>query len=390
MAKTVLIVEDERAIVEILKFNLKREGYETLEALDGQTGLQLAQTEDPDLILLDVMLPKMNGFDICKTLRAENRTTPIIMLTAREEEMDKVFGLETGADDYMTKPFSMKELMARVKANIRRRSMEYAPAQSGAGQIEANGLCLNPETYQVTKNGVPVDLTQKEYDLLMHLIRERGKVFTREELEIIARLAKKYDVYVITDEVYEHIIYAPHQHTYFATLPDMWERTLSCSSLSKTYSITGWRLGYIIAPPEIIDRAKKVHDFLTVGAAAPLQEAIIPGLNFGQDYYDALQAEYTHKKDLFLKGLDDLKIVHNDPEGAYYVMLDISEFGYESDLQFCEDLASEVGVGAVPGSSFFREPVNHLIRLHFAKKDETLTDALNRLESLREKIPAKG
>ena len=217
-----------------------------------------------------------------------------------------------------------------------------------------------------------------------------GKVFTHEELEIIAGLARKYDVYVITDEVYEHIIYAPHQHTYFAALPDMWERTLSCSSLSKTYSITGWRLGYIIAPPEIIDRAKKVHDFLTVGAAAPLQEAIIPGLNFGQEYYDALQAEYTHKKDLFLKGLDDLKIVHNDPEGAYYVMLDISEFGYESDLQFCEDLASKVGVGAVPGSSFFREPVNHLIRLHFAKKDETLTDALNRLESLREKIPAKG
>lgn len=135
---------------------------------------------------------------------------------------------------------------------------------------------------------------------------------------------------------------------------------------------------------------RRSHDFLTVGAAAPLQEAIIPGLNFGQDYYDALQAEYTHKKDLFLKGLDDLKIVHNDPEGAYYVMLDISEFGYESDLQFCEDLASKVGVGAVPGSSFFREPVNHLIRLHFAKKDETLTDALNRLESLREKIPAKG
>ena len=182
MAKTVLIVEDERAIVEILKFNLKREGYETLEALDGQTGLQLAQTEDPDLILLDVMLPKMNGFDICKTLRSENRTTPIIMLTAREEEMDKVFGLETGADDYMTKPFSMKELMARVKANIRRRSMEYAPAQSTAGQIEADGLCLNPETYLVTKNGTPVELTQKEYALLSYLIRERGKVFSREDL----------------------------------------------------------------------------------------------------------------------------------------------------------------------------------------------------------------
>ena len=216
-----------------------------------------------------------------------------------------------------------------------------------------------------------------------------GKVFTREELETIAALAAKYDVYVITDEVYEHIVYAPHRHTYFAALPGMWERTISCSSLSKTYSITGWRLGYIIAPPEIIDRAKKVHDFLTVGAAAPLQEAVIPGLKFGQEYYDDLLAKYTHKKELFLKGLDDLHIVHNDPEGAYYVLLDISEFGYDSDLKFCEDLARLVGVGAVPGSSFFREPVNHLIRFHFAKKDETLLNALNRLESLRAKIPSR-
>ena len=217
-----------------------------------------------------------------------------------------------------------------------------------------------------------------------------GKVFTREELETIAALAAKYDVYVITDEVYEHIVYAPHRHTYFATLPGMWERTISCSSLSKTYSITGWRLGYIIAPPEIIDRAKKVHDFLTVGAAAPMQEAVIPGLKFGQDYYDDLLAKYTHKKELFLKGLDNLHIVHNDPEGAYYVLMDISRFGYDSDLKFCEDLARLVGVGAVPGSSFFREPVNHLIRFHFAKKDETLLAALNRLESLKDKIPARG
>ena len=216
-----------------------------------------------------------------------------------------------------------------------------------------------------------------------------GKVFTREELETIAALAAKYDVYVITDEVYEHIVYAPHRHTYFAALPGMWERTISCSSLSKTYSITGWRLGYIIAPPEIIDRAKKVHDFLTVGAAAPLQEAVIPGLKFGQEYYADLLAKYTHKKELFLKGLDDLHIIHNDPEGAYYVLLDISEFGYDSDLKFCEDLARLVGVGAVPGSSFFREPVNHLIRFHFAKKDETLLNALNRLESLRAKIPSR-
>ena len=216
-----------------------------------------------------------------------------------------------------------------------------------------------------------------------------GKVFTREELETIAALAAKYDVYVITDEVYEHIVYAPHRHAYFAALPGMWERTISCSSLSKTYSITGWRLGYIIAPPEIIDRAKKVHDFLTVGAAAPLQEAVIPGLKFGQEYYDDLLAKYTHKKELLLKGLDDLHIIHNDPEGAYYVLLDISEFCYDSDLKFCEDLARLVGVGAVPGSSFFREPVNHLIRFHFAKKDETLLNALNRLESLRAKIPSR-
>ena len=217
-----------------------------------------------------------------------------------------------------------------------------------------------------------------------------GKVFTRAELETIAALAKKYDVYVITDEVYEHIIYAPHTHTYFATLPGMWERTISCSSLSKTYSVTGWRLGYVIAPAPIIERAKKVHDFLTVGAAAPLQEAVIPGLKLGQDYYDDLLQKYTHKRDLFCKGLDDLGLVHNIPQGAYYVMLDISAFGYDSDLQFCEDLAAKVGVGAVPGSSFFREPVNHLIRFHFAKKDDTLNEALNRLETLREKIPEKG
>ena len=217
-----------------------------------------------------------------------------------------------------------------------------------------------------------------------------GKVFTRAELETIAVLAKKYDVYVITDEVYEHIVYAPHTHTYFATLPGMWERTISCSSLSKTYSVTGWRLGYVIAPAPIIERAKKVHDFLTVGAAAPLQEAVIPGLKFGQDYYDDLLQKYTHKRDLFCKGLDDLGLVHNIPQGAYYVMLDISAFGYDSDLQFCEDLAAKVGVGAVPGSSFFREPVNHLIRFHFAKKDDTLNEALNRLETLREKIPEKG
>ena len=209
-----------------------------------------------------------------------------------------------------------------------------------------------------------------------------GKVFTYDELKIIADLAEKYDAFVITDEVYEHIVYAPHKHTYFASLPNMWERTISCSSLSKTYSITGWRLGYIIAPPQIIDVAKKVHDFLTVGAAAPLQEAAVTGLRFGEDYYRQLRDKYTEKRDLFLKGLDDIGIAHTVPQGAYYILLDVSEFGYKSDLDFCEKLAEKVGVGAVPGSSFFRENVNHLIRLHFAKKNETLNEALNRLSDI--------
>ena len=216
-----------------------------------------------------------------------------------------------------------------------------------------------------------------------------GKVFTKEELLFIADLAQKYDTYVITDEVYEHIVYAPHKHVYFASLPGMWERTISCSSLSKTYSITGWRLGYTIAPEAITERIKKVHDFLTVGAAAPLQEAVIPGLNFGQDYYDKLQATYTHKRNLFLKGLKDVGLEFSEPQGAYYVLMDITPFGYDNDLEFCQVLAKEVGVGAVPGSSFFREPVNHLIRFHFAKKDETLNEALNRLEAIHKKIPKR-
>lgn len=210
-----------------------------------------------------------------------------------------------------------------------------------------------------------------------------GKVFTRAELETIAFLVNKYDAYVITDEVYEHILYAPHVHTYFASLPGMFERTISCSSLSKTYSITGWRLGYIIASSEIVDVAKKVHDFLTVGAAAPLQEAAIQGLEMGESYYQEVQQIYTQKREFFLKGLDDLRIVHTVPEGAYYVLLDISEYGYDSDLEFCEDLAVKVGVGAVPGSSFFRENVNHLIRLHFAKREETLQRALENLANMK-------
>ena len=180
--KKVLILEDEVSIRSFVVINLKRAGYEVVEAGTGEEALDLLKANpDVGVAILDIMLPGIDGFEVCRSIRVTDKKIGIIMLTARSQEMDKITGLMTGADDYMTKPFSMKELMARVKANIRR-SMEYAPAQSTAGQIEADGLCLNPETYQVTKNGTPVELTQKEYDLLSYLIRERGKVFSREDL----------------------------------------------------------------------------------------------------------------------------------------------------------------------------------------------------------------
>jgi len=217
-----------------------------------------------------------------------------------------------------------------------------------------------------------------------------GKVFTREELTAIGELAVKYDAFVVTDEVYEHMVYAPNKHTCMASLPGMYDHTITCNSLSKTYSITGWRLGYIIGPAEVIENAKKVHDFLTVGAAAPLQEAATVGLNFPQSYYDELLAAYTEKRDYFLAGLDRVGLKHNVPQGTYFVMVDIQEFldlprfaGW-TDLQFCEWMIEHVGVAAVPGSSFFKEDVNNLIRLHFARSKETLDEAISRLMKLRE------
>ncbi|WP_394903464.1 pyridoxal phosphate-dependent aminotransferase [Clostridium butyricum] len=213
-----------------------------------------------------------------------------------------------------------------------------------------------------------------------------GKVFTKEELDYIAKLAIEFDVFVITDEVYEHLVFPPYKHTYMASLKGMFERTISCSSLSKTYSITGWRLGYVIASKEIIEQCKKVHDFLTVGAAAPLQEAAVVGLQFDQDYYDKLTESYDSKRKLFLDGLDKIGLKYFMPQGAYYVMVDISQFGHKSDYDFAVWLIKNIGVAGVPGSSFFKEDVNNYIRFHFAKKEETLKEALKRLEKLKEYI----
>ncbi|MHB8867894.1 MAG: pyridoxal phosphate-dependent aminotransferase [Thermoleophilia bacterium] len=212
-----------------------------------------------------------------------------------------------------------------------------------------------------------------------------GRVFSREELEVIAGLTCEFDTWVITDEVYEHIVYPPHRHTYMAALPGMFERTLSTGSLSKTYSITGWRLGYVLGPEAAVEGARKVHDFLTVGAAAPLQAAAVTALGFPDTYYEELAALYLGRRDLFLAHLDAAGLVYTKPEGAYYVLVDVSEFGVPDDLAFCEWMVREVGVAAVPGSCFFSEPVNHLVRFHFAKRDDTLVAAGERLMSLRDK-----
>lgn len=215
-----------------------------------------------------------------------------------------------------------------------------------------------------------------------------GKVFTCDELRLIADLCIKYDVYAIMDEVYEHIIYDDNKHTYMSSMPGMWERTVSCSSLSKTYSVTGWRLGYAIAPEEIMDRIKQYHDFNAVGVASPLMEAAIVGLDMPDSYYDEFRAHYAHMKNLFTDGLRNIGIPFTDPQGAYFVLANIRPFlkKGQTDVAFCEEMARKVGVAGVPGTSFFKEDVQDIIRLHFAKKDDTLYDALDRLSHMKEKM----
>lgn len=216
-----------------------------------------------------------------------------------------------------------------------------------------------------------------------------GKVFTYDELKLIADLCIKYDVYAIMDEVYEHIVYEGHKHVYMNSLPGMWERTVSCSSLSKTYSITGWRLGYAIAPQPIMDRIKQYHDFNTVGAPSPLMEAAVVGLDMPDSYYEEFGAHYAHMKQLFTDGLRSIGIPFTDPQGAYFVLADMSPYMKpgQSDVAFCEEMAHKVGVACVPGTSFFNEEgINSIVRVHFAKLDTTLTEALDRLSHIKEKM----
>ena len=253
---------------------------------------------------------------------------------------------------------------------------------SGASPIFVK---LNPPNFDFDINELENAFKQNPKAIILcNPSNPSGKVFTREELQIIADFAEKYDTYVVTDEVYEHIVYKPYLHTYFASLPKMKDRTITTTSLSKTYSITGWRLGYTIANKEITQAIKSVHDFLTVGAAAPLQEAAIVGLNFGDDYYEKLQEKYTHKRDIFLNGLKEIGLDFYSPQGTYFVMVDISKFNRKSDYDFCVELSQKIGVTPVPGSSFFKDDNNDYVRFHFAKNDNTLIEAINRLRKIND------
>lgn len=213
-----------------------------------------------------------------------------------------------------------------------------------------------------------------------------GKVFTRGELQVIVALAEKYDAFIITDEPYEHMVHAPHEHCYTHAIPGAFDRTIVTNSLSKTYSITGWRIGYVQAAPDVIRGARKVHDFLTIGAAAPLQEAAVTALNFPDEYYAGVRAFYTRQRELFLGYLNQSGLSYTEPQGAYYVMVDVSPLGFATDSEASDFFIKTIGVAGVAGSSFFREPVHNYIRFHFAKKDETLHAAGQRLLKVREHL----
>ena len=314
------------------------------------------------------------------------------------EKVGKFMGLPINPDENVLGTVGSTEaMMATLMAitNPDDKIVIFSPyfenyaAQSIFNSVEPVFVPLNPPAFTFDADRLEEAFKDPKTKamILCNPSNPSGRVFTKDELQTIANLAIKYDVIIITDEVYEHIIFEPHKHTYIAALPGMWERTICCSSLSKTYSITGWRLGYIVADKPLMDRCKKVHDFLTVCAPSPLQEAVIPGLKAPMSYYKELQDHYTHMRDIFVGGLKDLGFTFTEPEGSYFMMVDISDFSKgKSDVEFCEELARTVGVAAVPGSSFFNEDVNHLARFHFAKKDETLYEALNRLADIRKKM----
>ena len=301
-------------------------------------------------------------------------TEMVVTIGSTEAMVDTIFALTNPGDKIaMFSPY-----------------FENYRAQAIMAQCEPVFIPLVPPTFNFDPNVLEDAFKQGlKAILICNPSNPSGKVFTYDELKLIADLCIKYDVYAIMDEVYEHIIYEGHKHIYMNSLPGMWERTVSCSSLSKTYSITGWRLGYAIAPQHIMDRIKQYHDFNTVGCPSPLMEAAVVGLDMPDSYYEEFGAHYAHMKKLFTGGLDQIGIPYTDPQGAYFVLADISPYlkKGQTDVEFCEELARKVGVGAVPGTSFFSEKgVNNIVRLHFAKLDSTLNEALERLSHIKEKM----
>ena len=301
-------------------------------------------------------------------------TESVVTIGSTEAMVDTIFALTNPGDKIaMFSPY-----------------FENYRAQAIMADCEPIFIPLVPPTFNFDPNVVEDAFKQGiKAILICNPSNPSGKVFTYDELKFIADLCIKYDVYAIMDEVYEHIIYEGHKHIYMNSIPGMWERTVSCSSLSKTYSITGWRLGYAIAPKHIMDRIKQYHDFNTVGCPSPMMEAAVVGLDMPDSYYDEFGAHYAHMKKLVTEGLDRIGIPYTDPQGAYFVLANIEPYlkKGQTDVEFCEELARKVGVGAVPGTSFFSEPgINNIIRLHFAKVDSTLNEALERLSKIREKL----
>jgi aspartate/methionine/tyrosine aminotransferase len=219
-----------------------------------------------------------------------------------------------------------------------------------------------------------------------------GKVFDGKELEALAGLARRYRAYVITDEIYQYMTYDGCRHVSMATLAGMRERTITINGLSKTYSVTGWRVGYAIAPPEVTDAIRKMHDFITVGAAAPLQEAGVTALRLPESYYEGLRASYLSRRDRMLDILEEAGFRCFKPRGAYYVMTDISAFGLPDDVGFTRHLIQEIGVAAVPGSSFYSDPAlgRQQVRFCFSKTDATLDEAARRLQELKRPTAVRG
>ena len=305
--------------------------------------------------------------------KLDPETEMVVTIGSTEAMVDTIFALTNPGDKIiMFSPY-----------------FENYRAQAIMADCEPIFVPLVPPTFDFDANVLEDAFKQGAKAILIcNPSNPSGKVFTEAELKCIAEMAIRYDTYVIMDEVYEHIVYAPHKHIYMNSLPGMWERTVSCSSLSKTYSITGWRLGYAIAPKPIMDRIKQFHDFNTVGSPSVLMEAAIAGLDMPDSYYEEFGAHYAHMKRLFTSGLDRIGMEYTDPEGTYFVLANIGQYMKkgQSDVDFCLKMAEKVGVAAVPGSSFFMENVGDIVRLHFAKKDETLLEALNRLSDMKSKL----